>query len=497
MSTSPPSKTTNYERFNCECEVWMRNACRDEGFYREQDGKHYCVLHYPGTEKKADFQRALEDKLNKADFDFRGVWFPDEANFYDFIFESVVTFTGAHFNSGANFINVEFKAEVSFLKARFEALAYFTKTHFRKDVEFLDTQFSSSAFFSLAEFHGAARFGSTTFSGSAEFDAAQFYKVAYFERAQFMGVTDFSDAKFYLSATFDYAQFGANVSFERTAFKADDRDGKHPTVEDQPHRSQFITFTGATFSDRLLFENNRFANGVFISFAATTFEKPERIAFHSSTLRPHWFVDMDSRKINFINVDWGFLDNRNAISNEVRALEKAERPYLTRLLEITFRQLAVNAEENNRYEEAANFRYMAMDMRRRQRWRKVDLFRIHWWYWVLSGYGEKVQRAFIALISIWLVFAVIYWSGNTTWWQPKQPRDVGPKATEPTAQINIIAQPFGLRDALVYSASVMALQKPEPMPANKRAKSFVLFETIFGPLQAALLALAIRRKFMR
>jgi hypothetical protein len=43
----------------------------------------------------------------------------------------------------------------------------------------------------------------------------------------------------------------------------------------------------------------------------------------------------------------------------------------------------------------------------------------------------------------------------------------------------------------------MTLQKPEPSAANKRAKAAVLFETILGPLQAALLALAIRRKFMR
>ena len=43
----------------------------------------------------------------------------------------------------------------------------------------------------------------------------------------------------------------------------------------------------------------------------------------------------------------------------------------------------------------------------------------------------------------------------------------------------------------------MTLQKPEPLPANKRAKTLVLLETVLGPVQAALLALAIRRKFMR
>ena len=43
----------------------------------------------------------------------------------------------------------------------------------------------------------------------------------------------------------------------------------------------------------------------------------------------------------------------------------------------------------------------------------------------------------------------------------------------------------------------MTLQKPEPRPATGVAQALVMVETILGPVQAALLALAIRRKFMR
>ncbi len=43
----------------------------------------------------------------------------------------------------------------------------------------------------------------------------------------------------------------------------------------------------------------------------------------------------------------------------------------------------------------------------------------------------------------------------------------------------------------------MTLQKPEPQPETVEAKTLVAVETVLGPLQAALLALAIRRKFMR
>ncbi|HEY0323644.1 MAG TPA: hypothetical protein VGC66_22005 [Pyrinomonadaceae bacterium] len=60
-----------------------------------------------------------------------------------------------------------------------------------------------------------------------------------------------------------------------------------------------------------------------------------------------------------------------------------------------------------------------------------------------------------------------------------------------------IGAPLRLPRSLTYSLSVMTLQKPEPRPATITAHTLVILETILGPIQAALLALAIRRKFMR
>jgi hypothetical protein len=94
-----------------------------------------------------------------------------------------------------------------------------------------------------------------------------------------------------------------------------------------------------------------------------------------------------------------------------------------------------------------------------------------------------------------LLFALVYWkAADETWWQPKEPAAKVSTISDPAIATPKKLSPY---DALLYSAGVMALQKPEPAPANKRAKLFVLLETILGPVQAALLALAIRRKFMR
>ena len=47
------------------------------------------------------------------------------------------------------------------------------------------------------------------------------------------------------------------------------------------------------------------------------------------------------------------------------------------------------------------------------------------------------------------------------------------------------------------SLGVASFQRPEPNAADTLTKLLVTLETILAPLQAALLALAIRRKFMR
>jgi hypothetical protein len=536
--------------FVCACRDWMREACRHESFYKEHEGKLYCILHYPGTEKKEAFQQALQRKLAAKDFDFRGVWFPDDVDFQDFTFSADANFYSAQFSAYADFNDAKFSADADFNDAKFSADADFNDAKFSAYAYFSRAQFSAAAYFSSAQFSAAANFSDAQFSADAYFSDAQFSKVANFTNTQFSKVANFTNTQFSKSAYFDDAIFNDNVSFERTRFIEEDSargdgatsdnkaSGVGDTVETE-HEAIKVDFAGASFKDGLSFAENEFAEQVFISFAAATFEKPERVVFHTVTLRPHWFINIDSRKFTFIDVSWLWLDKRDALDREIAALERSEHGHLSRLLNITYRQLAVNAEENNRYEEAANFRYVAMEakglrerggrrskwdevtrfllrrldwLRQQRLWRAISRFNLSWWYWLMSGYGERVARAFVVLLSIWLLFALIYWTGNHTWWQPRQsarlaaqvsapqpPPPAAPDAT-PTgsaAPPAAAVAPLTFPEAVIYSAGVLSLQKPEPLPANKRAKAIVLCETILGPLQAALLALAIRRKFMR
>jgi hypothetical protein len=538
LTSSTPAKHDSENKFLCECQRSMRSSCTRETFYKEHEGMRFCVLHYPGTEKKDAFMKAMQQKLHDMDFDFRGVWFPEDVNFQNFLFPTLATFSGALFN-----------ASVDFSGASFATIPEFSGTQFSANAFFFRTEFSLGANFNGARFGGYADFGRGRFGALTGFDGARFCQAAIFAdtlfimRASFKGTqfstdvtplsgrANFNGTEFYAYADFSGARFNESVLFSSAVFNASINFQKTRFINDNSRDTRAIKvgFDGVIFRDSVNFERNMFSESAFMSFSAAVFEKPERVTFHTTRLRPHWFINVDSRRFTFINVNWGSLDKRNAIDREIRALDtntdwggedlnksvaiQIETESLgssgykgfSHLLEIALRQLAVNAEENNRYEEAANFRYMAMDVRRLQRGRRLDLFRLSWWYWLLSGYGERVTKAFCMLITIWLVFAAFYWMGDSAWWQPKQSGRLPVETIErerPSPALARIQQPnpvspLTLPESIIYSASVMSLQKPEPLPANKRAKSLVLFETILGPLQAALFALAVRRKFMR
>lgn len=57
---------------------------------------------------------------------------------------------------------------------------------------------------------------------------------------------------------------------------------------------------------------------------------------------------------------------------------------------------------------------------------------------------------------------------------------------------------LGLGEAVVHSLTTATLQSVDyRKPTTKKGEAVIIPEKIFAPLQAALLALALRRKFMR
>jgi hypothetical protein len=503
------------------------------------------VLHYPGQEKRDDFQQAFQKKLDEKDFNFTGAWFPEGPSFSHFEFSQAVDFRSATFSAEMNFRGTVFGAAADFSNVTFNAFVRFDSI-FKKDANFAGAVFSADVDFHGAAFDGPVYFNNATFNREAYFSNATFNREAYFSNTTFNREAYFGEASFNAEADFSYAKFSAEAGFIDATFnaKADFSYAKFITGADfKTNFNAEADFNYAVFAGEAYFRYAVFKGK--INLRSTTFkyhvrfggeesgeqsfrkdawldlqfariDKPDHVSFHTLTLRPHWFVNVDARKFDFINVEW---DWKPLINEEIEALKIKGVAQPHRLLSIACRQLAVNAEDNHRYDEASKFRYWSMYARQQETWAglapwwrfrswlsmrwsnisRLPILRffnrnwLYWFYWAASGYGERVLRAFVVLIGVWLLFALLYTQVGFARWEPR----LASESDLATAKRDEVGIPQNLSRALPYSFGVMTFQKPEPRPATTAAQSLVMLETILGPLQAALLALAIRRKFMR
>lgn len=501
MPSSPPTEAPAAV-FICECDDDMRSACKGLAFFRKYEGKSYCVLHYPGKDKSTPFSEVLKKKLAAQDFDFQGVWFVDDIDFSNFqftkeadfghaIFTGLADFTSATFNARASFAYASFsKADFkfatfdgmgSFRSATFSALASFHSARFAK-ASFRYAQFGTAALPERST-SPVAYFTSTTFAADVAFEGAAFGTAADFTSATFNGAAFFNSVTFSAAAYFHSATFNAAADFTSATF------------------STLALFDSVTFKDYARFAGSDdkpvFVDDSSLSLQFAKIEKPERFLFHTVKLRPHWFVNVDARKFEFTSVGWHWYNHhwynfkiRGKLKRQLS--EKAIPSYI--LLAVACRRLAVNAEENNLYWRASSFRYLAMNVERLDTGRGFALWTVDWWYWLASGFGERAGRAFLVLLGVLVLFAALYVGLGYPNWETKVAPEKAAAAEAPREELTGRQQ---WSSALVYSAGVMTLQKPEPRPATDAAQAVVMLETILGPVQAALLALAIRRKFMR
>lgn len=262
---------------------------------------------------------------------------------------------------------------------------------------------------------------------------------ASFEGAIFSANADFGSATFSAGTNFSNSPFSAHARFSNSIFKS------------------YVSFASVRYLDK---------QSHLLDFQSTRIEKPERVSFHTLDLEPGWFINADCRKFEFVNCGW----NHN--------LELDGAGLRHRLLAITFRQLADNAEANHRYHEASNFRYNAFEARRIEKFRGFVPWQLDWWYWLASGYGERVGRAFIVFIALFALFAFGYGESGFD----QSDKGTTTSVTQGAAiQPDIVGKPLGWKKAFAYSFNVNILQTPEPNPLTLAAKILVSLETVLGP----------------
>jgi hypothetical protein len=428
------------------CQSYYARGCEGTPF-RSLDGKSFCVLHYPAQGKEEQFREALEQRLSQENYDFRDVWFPEEVNFEGFHFDAAVNFSNATFQTSVNLRRAIFRHPVIAIQTQFHGIVDLSQAEFEQGIVLNAVTIDESAW---AAFDGAI------FSGSK----AGFYDT------DFGGGVSFNGAKFNVDADFREPK-GGRFNFQNAEFL-----------------TELKVYSSGRRALRSVSQLNLWACVV---------RHPEQVEFRGLELKPEWFLEVDCTNFRFFNIDWVYPDLRRG-AEYLQSLDRHGPPY--HRLSSTYRCLSLNAEQNQRYDEASMFRYAALDALRRASWRGFAPWQVKWWYWAVSGFGERVGRALLILALIWIGFAVIYVAVPTVGfmrWESKPASEIEAARSIPDEA----GTPLTWPRTLTYSLEVMALQKPSPQPASPIARIAVALEAVLGPVQAALLALAIRRKVSR
>lgn len=464
-------------------------------------------------------------------------------------FNGNVTFRKTKFFNDAYFNQVEFRKDADFSCCRIADNIYFDESIFHEKANFPRTVFNFNvknnskleASFYRTKFCKYTNFFLTNFRANAHFKSAVFIGETRFDRSRFSsaGNASFYRAKFDNDSFFEKTRFRNDVSFNSVVFG-----NESDTIFRETLFEKYVSFRYSAIEGTLRFINLKQGNKCQLNFQEAVVEKANHIAFYDIRLQPHWFVNVDLKRFHFTISYWE-KSNKTKIDvkselNEFEELLKnqnkdkssnmiQEETILYQLLSQTFFRIAENSEANSRFEESSNFRKLAFESERLQRkhnlckwaseeftctsvffniWRKIKCvpydfahFMCRW----TSSYGESWSwAALILIIEVFIVFPFIY---SLTEFQvsPKTiPLEVVvadcSKLVNGSSGCNNIRQGglYFWNEAILHSLTAITFQDVEyRKPISGWAEFWTILEKILAPLQAALLALAIRRKFMR
>lgn len=515
-----------------------KDVCKDLPI--EYDG--YCILHYPNDNKceNTNFEEIINEKINNGDYKFDFVYFPKVIFWENKIFENDVSFNSAIFKQGVYFRFSEFQKDVDFNCSIFNGVNFqFSKFH----------QYTSFRFAKFNDKHepllpegyelNATDFRNTIFDGNTDFTNAEFYSTTNFSQVEINKELYFLHSKFFNNCYFNKIKLkeDALIIFGKAIFSK-------VISFNYSYLNGYISFDGD--NDNPLFDgvNTR------LSLQFAKIKNPQNIEFNSIRLFPNWFINSDSRKFVFVNVAWensNLINLKKNINTELQNIEKLNNiPNARHLLKITLRRLAANYLENEEFEQSSIFRRMAFETEWLEKTEKIKNwfnnllpeseklkrrfsgstneedkpipptnsfgilrrsgdFIIHALYRITSFYGESWSWAFtFLLLLILLIFPIGYSISEFQVTPNNIPLGVvvnGCKDVveelKPICKIENRNLYF-FSEAIPHSLATATLQNVEyRVPKTTAGYIWTILEKIFAPLRAALLALAIRRKFMR
>lgn len=175
-------------------------------------------------------------------------------------------------------------------------------------------------------------------------------------------------------------------------------------------------------------------------------------------------------KITFNNVKWNDESGRSVVYDE-KVLEKGEQ--VVPNLREAYQVLKEKYRQQGDHVTSGDFHYGEMQMKRRGYGRVRRYFGLEAWYYYLSGYGTNPRLAGLWIIFLILMFSHLY------------------------SVFGIDTLKDNILEGFLLNMQAATFQ---PIPFNKYewpVQLILTFERLVVPLQAALLALAVRMRLKR
>jgi hypothetical protein len=496
------------------------------------------------------------------DAEFDRARFSGEAVFRRARFGGEARFGAAQFRRRAWFAGAGFVGMAWFGSARFGGDAGFGTACFKQDAWFPDAHISRTAWFDRARFTGNAGFERAHFGGDACFDGAHFKKDAGFNSAEFKAAQQLGPIVVHGHFALDNALFERPVQIEAVAGEVTVRQVEFgaaatmrlryaDTVLDGMTTTQSVTIAGAagpfTFLPRPSGEPLQVDESVLAasgSDAAPALRSLRRVdasllVLINCNLSRCEFTDANQLdQVRIVGrprlastprgwvwkVSWppvGYWTSRQALAEELiwRADEEVpagpwrrhadnmdlpRRSFLTPArVSALYRQLRKAEEDAKNEPGAADLYYGETEMRRLDRatprFERLTLTL----YWLLSGYGLRAARAFVALLVLLVLgtvgFATMGLANSNH--VKYQPIDQSP-AGEPAAyqQVNVPGPRPGWTAALdqsINSATSLLHAPPSEQLLTPAGRAMEIVLRLLGPLLLGLVVLAVRNRVKR
>lgn len=392
-----------------------------------------------------------------------------------------LSFARARFLGEATFSNVNFE-RVQFDGATFGGKTTFAATTFG-DASFLHTTFEEDVEFSETTWRGSAQF-----SGSHFFDSADFKRASFLERASLRfrarSQLHMEGARFPMGGRLVVA--GAAVSLRGAVFG----DGTDLIVAILVAE---LSLARTHFKGRASLNWNR---PHLVDFQRADFDSPENVRINGNLSR----ALLHGTDLSRVTFDSKFTlstrRGRKVLFQEIAHSKADELPEHWRYpedldsLRRTYQQLKRNFESRKSNAEAGDFYYGEMEMFRRS---SRGFHRsVHELYKFCSGYGERAGRA------LWVFLLVVFLGSVAIALVP----GAVPGALSGDSGIRF-GQPLDwarLGQALLLSLRSAALLRGVPTADYQASWVGTLVFTvlsILGPLQLAMLIIALRRLMKR